>query len=346
MARPEELPIASPRARALRGRSPGAPAGSCTRQAGLPGRTAPFDQLAVDARTWSPDEPRPEGWRARRPPHPRRQPPETTPLGRCVQVATRPRAEVQRQRRPWKLSEDRLYGELSVWHPRLTTCAWSRWRGCRTCRCACRSSSRRRAGTPRLRRPRPRRPSGAAGAGRSTARSRRAGHRGRRSPHRPPRNSASRIGRWPKRPLIGSSGGAAPSWKRTKVMARTAMPSPNAPTKMPAGFMRGERGGVGRLDVAVEERSVAPQVDRGEEQQRPEARRRLTEGDVGVLEPARRRRATSPWCAAPVTSSSRPVTPKNPAQPSLSTRLLRIRSARKAANPRSPAPAVMATNSL
>src|SRR5690606_15929485 len=48
---------------------------------------------------------------------------------------------------------------------------------------------------------------------------------------------------------------------------------------------RGERPGVRRLDVTVVGRAVAPQVDGGEEEERPEAGGGLAEGDVRVLEP-------------------------------------------------------------
>ena len=170
-------------------------------------------------------------------------------------------------------------------HTRLTTCAWFPRPGCSTSRCACRSSSHRRAGTPRHRRPRPRQPNGASASRLVHSAIAKSSAPAATIPHSPPRNRASRIGRWPKRPLIGSSGGAAPSWKRTKLMASTAMPSPRAPTKMPAGLKRGDGGGVGGVDVALEEGSVTPQVDRGEEQQGAEPGRGLAEGDVGVLEP-------------------------------------------------------------
>ncbi len=54
---------------------------------------------------------------------------------------------------------------------------------------------------------------------------------------------------------------------------------------MPAGFSAAMAEALAAFDVALEERSVAPQVDRGEKQQGAEPGRRLAEGDVGVLEP-------------------------------------------------------------
>src|SRR5690606_20281562 len=50
------------------------------------------------------------------------------------------------------------------------------------------------------------------------------------------------------------------------------------------GLERVQRAGVRSLDVALEERALAPQVDGGDEEERAEAGGRLAEGDVGVLE--------------------------------------------------------------
>ena len=203
-----------------------------------------------------------------------------------------------RQRWPGSVrsrQEPRVTGALVVFRQLLaswlthragvTTCAWCRARCCSTCRCACRSSSHRRAGTPRHRRPRPRRPTRSR-CGRSVSSAiAKSSAPTATTPHRPPRNSASRMGRWPKRPLIGSSGGAAPSWKRTNVMARTRHGQPERADEDADRLQRRKGGRVGLVDLAGEQRPVTPQVHGGEEEQRAESRGGLAEGDVGVLEP-------------------------------------------------------------